>query len=236
MSAHTRGWPRSIRPTPTITSVVSASSRSWSPASSEARSWAWSAHPAAASHPLLRAGLIPALAGGVLPGSEHVDRRGHAARRASAERARARRSARAFDTTLGRPSGRGPTRARRRPVRGGIQLDSRRGRAAAQFIELLSAEQRRPQGRPGDARRSLRPLRRVPNAGAADRQQPDPRRSADARRAGCGHRTPGGTRRPACRARIDQRAAGRPRRGARRAPAALDGAARALAGSATAVG
>ena len=55
---------------PTTSSAASGSSPSSSPASSAPASSASSARRAAASRRVLRAGLLPALAGGVLPGSE----------------------------------------------------------------------------------------------------------------------------------------------------------------------
>ena len=74
----------------------------------------------------LRAGLLPALAGGVLPGS--AGWRSRACGRASTRwRSSSVRSATTLDDDAARatsPAGR-PSGARRRPVRGGLQLDAR---------------------------------------------------------------------------------------------------------------
>ncbi len=125
----------------------------------------------------------------------------------------------------------GPAAPRRdRPVRGGLHGDPRR-RGAERLPRAADREPTRPQGRGHDARRPLRRRGALPGAGAAAQRQPGARRAADELRAGRGHRGAGGTGRPARRARADPAAGRGCGRGARRAAAAVDVPARAVAGA-----
>ena len=105
----------------------------------------------------VQAGLLPALAAGVLPGSEHwhqiVIRPGEQPMRALRRRHRGRR-------------GRGEIRARGRPVRGGLHRVPRRGAARGVHRRARAARARERHPRPRDPRRPVRPLRRVSGAGA----------------------------------------------------------------------
>ena len=147
----------------------------------------------------LRAGLLPALAGGVLPGSaawpQVVMRPGEhplaELRRALAGPAgddaagRRRRRPRSMPRSPASPPG--SASCRRRPVRGGLQRDPRRGRAE-RLHRAADGRAAGPQGHRLDARRPLRPLRGLPGARAAPGHRPGPRRPAHGRRARRGHR------------------------------------------------
>ena len=69
-SARSRGWRASSRPTPTTSSAASGCSPSSSPASPAPRFLGIVGPSGSGKSSVLRAGLLPALAGGVLPGSE----------------------------------------------------------------------------------------------------------------------------------------------------------------------
>ena len=141
---------------------------------------------------VLRAGLLPALAGGVLPGSDALGARADPSRRAPDARA-----SRAPST--GSATGIG-ARARGRPVRGAVhRLPGRAGarrvrrRARACRCATRTAAARRARA----ARRLLRPLRRLPRAVAPARRQPRARRTDVARRAAARDRAAGAARRAA---------------------------------------
>ncbi len=127
----------------------------------------------------LRAGLLPALAGGVLPGSdswpqaifrpgEHplAELRRALARALPEATLPAGDAAAALDAALaGLATGAAP-RPRRRPVRGGLQRDPRR-RRAERLHRPAHRRAPRPEGHRRDAGRPLRPLRGLPGARAA---------------------------------------------------------------------
>ena len=221
--ARSRAWPRSTSPTPRTSSAASGSSPSSSRGSSARRCSASSARREAASRPSCGPGCCPPLAGGVLPGSDEwpqvVIRPGeHPLRELARD---------------GRAAGRPAARARRRPVRGDLHgLPGRAERAA--FIAALV----RAPGDAGDARcrrardpgRLLRALRRRTRRCRLCSPPSRPRRADAARRAAPRDRA---ARRsaPACSVEpelVDALVARRRGR-ARRAAAAVDGAARALA-------
>ena len=157
----------------------------------------------------VRAGLLPALAGGVLPGSERwrqaLMRPGP--HPLGAARARA-------------PGARRACGARGRPVRGGVHGLPRRGRA-----DRVPGCARRARGRPRPerpgggrhARRLLRPLRGARAARAAGGREPGAGRPDAARRAAPCDRGAGATGRPAGGAVADGRADRRRARSAGRA-------------------
>ena len=104
---------------------------------------------------VVRAGLLPALAGGVLPGSHNwtqaLIRPGqHPAARAPARDAPARPRA--------------PRRARGRPVRGAVHRLRGRGRADGVHRRARPRRPKRHRRRARRPRRFLRPLRRLPRA------------------------------------------------------------------------
>ena len=139
----------------------------------------------------LRAGLLPALAAGVLPGSE---RWALALLRPGEHPLRALEQATA-DAAAARPAGR-----RRRPVRGGLHGLPRRGRASGVRRRARRVHARRAPARARArrrARRLLRPLRRLSRAGAPARRQPRPRRPDAPRRAAPRDRAAGASA-PAC--------------------------------------
>ena len=186
-----------------------------------------SARRAAASRRSLRAGLLPALAGGVLPGSERWAQARDPPGRAPAARARARdRAARA----------RAAPRAGRRPVRGAVHGLPRRGRA-----RRVRRRARRAPPATGTRRRARRvradfygrcaAYPELSRLLGANHVLVGPMR---ARRAAPRDRAARAARRPARRARARRRAARRRRGRAGRAAAAVDRAARAVAASATA--
>ena len=131
---------------------------------------------AAASPRVVRAGLLPALAGGVLPGSERVAAGRPPPWRASDARA-AQLGSRAAPR---RPRSCWPSTSSRRSS---PRAATRRERAA--FIDALVRRPRdaRRARRARDPGRLLRPLRRLSGAGAAARRQPRARRTDAARRA-----------------------------------------------------
>ena len=139
---------------------------------------------------VVRAGLLPALAGGALPGSD-VGARVDPSRRAP--------DARASPCASGRPR---PRRARRRPARGAVHR--LQGRARAHDVRRRAgpngsrAQSRR---RPRCARGLLRSLRRVSGACCAAGRQPRPRRPDGPRRVAARDRAAGAARRTAARAR-----------------------------------
>ena len=137
---------------------------------------------------VVRAGLLPALAGGVLPGSENWTQALIRPGRASAARA-------APGHAAARP--RAPRRARRRPVRGAVhRLPGRGGaRGVRRRARALRALGRRRRGA-RRARGLLRPLRRLPRAGAAARREPRARRPDGARRAAASDRAARAASRP----------------------------------------
>ena len=160
---------------------------------------------------VLRAGLLPALAGGVLPGSQH------------------------WPQIVIRP-GPHPARELRR-----YTFDRRGVLAVDQFEELFTACQderqraefvsallERPAGRGRRARGLLRPLRGLPGAVACARGQPRARRADEPRRAAASDRAAGAASRPGRRAGADRRVAGGRGGRAGGSAAALDDAARAL--------
>ena len=107
---------------------------------------------------VVRAGLLPALAGGVLPGSEQLGAGARPPRRAPDARAARRRSPALGDRADG---------ARRRPVRGDLHGLPRRGRARGVRRRARARGARpAPAVRRGarDPRRLLRPLRGLPGA------------------------------------------------------------------------
>ena len=141
----------------------------------------------------LRAGLLAALAAGVLPGSESW---------AVALMRPGEHPLRALEHAPP-PQRRAPAGPRGRSVRGGLHGLPRRGASARR-----SSTRSSPRARPAPARararrragRLLRPLRRLPGAGAAARRQPRPRRTDAARRAASRDRAARAPRRPAGRA------------------------------------
>ena len=169
----------------------------------------------------VRAGLLPALAGGVLPGSERwrqaLIRPGP---HPMAQLERVRRGA-------GGACGAGG-----RPVRGGVHGLPRRGRAdrVPGFARGTGGGPRpeRP-GRGRRARRLLRPLRDARSARAAGGREPGAGRPDAARRAAPCDRRAGATGRPAGRAVADGRADRRRARPAGRPAAAVRRPARAVA-------
>ena len=222
-SARSRASRRSTSPTPATSSGASGSSPSWSPGSSAAPLLGVVGPSGSGKSSVVRAGLLPALAGGVLPGSERwaqvVD-----APRASSRCASSRALARLDATRL---------RARRRPVRGGLHglRATRRERAA---LRRRARARRASDGRgvvvlalradfygrcadlPGALARCSRPT--TCSSGRCAATSCAARSSARRERAGLRRR-----------AGADRRAGGGRRGRARRAAAALDRAARALA-------
>ena len=101
-SVRTRGSRRSTSRTPSTSSGASGSSPSWSRASSARRCSAVVGPSGSGKSSVVRAGLLPALAGGVLPGSDEVDAGADPSRRAAAARAapRGRRLAREWRGVL----------------------------------------------------------------------------------------------------------------------------------------
>ena len=170
----------------------------------------------------LRAGLLPALADGVLPGSRSWAIALLRPGRAPAARARA-----------GGRAGRARRAAgdRRRPVRGGVHRLPRRARAGRvrRRARRRRARPAPPRGRADRAaRRLLRALRELPGAVADAGRQPRAGRPDAPRRAAARDRVARAARRSAGR-RGARRRAGRRRPGsARGAAAALDRAARAV--------
>ena len=171
---------------------------------------------------VVRAGLLPALAGGVLPGSEDWAQVRHAPGRASAARARDAAAG------IGRD---GRVRARRRPVRGDLHGLPRRGASARAFVAELVAPaaadaasscSRSAPTTTGAAppTRSCRRLLAAHHVLVGAMRRDELRRAVE---------RPARARRPARRAGAHRRAGGRRRARAGRAAAALDRAARALA-------
>ena len=130
---------------------------------------------------VLRAGLLPALAGGVLPGSEHWTQARDPPGRASAARAAAARPSRLAPRVA--------RRARRRPVRGAVHRLRGRGASAREFVAALVRSRARRRRRGAHrARRLLRPLRRLPGA-LARCSAPTTCSSARCRATSCGARS-----------------------------------------------
>ena len=171
----------------------------------------------------LRAGLLAALAAGVLPGSE---------RWALALLRPGEHPLRALEQATAEVRAARPARGRGRPVRGAVHGLPRRVRARG-----VRRRARRVRPRPAPAyagagrraRRLLRSLRRVPGAVAAAGRQPRAGRPDAPRRAAPRDRAARPPRRAARRARAGRRADRRRRGRARRAAAAVDVAARAVA-------
>ena len=224
--APTRAWRPSTPTTPTTSSGVSSSSPISSRGSSARRCSAWSARPGSGKSSVVRAGLLPALAGGVLPGSE--------------------RWARALIRPGEHPMRELPPRDRFR----------RRGRLVLvvdQFEELFTACPDERRARRSSSRRSCAQCAtREPVVVLAVRadfygrcaaypelvrsagRQPRPRRPDGARRAAAGDRAARAARRAAARARARRPPARRLRGRAGRAAAAVDARCSSCGSSATA--
>ena len=151
---------------------------------------------------VVRAGLLPALAGGVLPGSEDWPQ--------VADPARASTRCAELQRALAGLERRPPRRARRRPVRGDVHRLRRRGRA--QPRSSPSSSQRRTGGdgarrRARDPRRLLRALRgATPSSRACSRRTTCSSARCGATSCGAPSSGPARARRAARRARARRRA------------------------------
>ena len=182
--ARTRAWPASRRPTPPTSSAASGWSPSWWPGCPAPACWPWSGRPGAGKSSLVRAGVLPALAAGVLPGTDGwrtvaMCPGAHPARELARQLAPA--GGRGADAT-GCSCSSTSSRRRSRSVRD----DAERDEFVGQLVELVD---RRRDGRgarhPG---RPPRPLRRLPGARRAGRRQRRARRARCAT-SSCGGRS-----------------------------------------------
>ena len=182
--APSSGSPRSTRPTRSTSSVASGWWPSWLPGSWARRCLPSSDPSGSGKSSAVRAGLLPALASGVLPGSE----RWRQALMRPGEHPVA-------DARAGAAGERRAGGARGRPVRGGCSRSAVTSDERTAFLDALVELARGPRPeRPGggrDARRLLRTLRGVRRARAARRREPGARRPDAARRAAPGHRRAG---------------------------------------------
>ena len=246
----------STRSTPTSSSAAKAMSSGCSRSSRPRASWPCSGRPAAGKSSLVRAGLLPALRRGALPGERDLADRllrpgarpltalaAQLARRRPRRRdaAHARRACRRRADAAPRRGAHarrhgavGAGRLGRRPARGGCSRSRRDETERARFLANLVYAASVPDGQAvvvtDDARRLL-PARcaAYPEAGTADRRAPVARRAARRGGAAAGDRGAGAPRRPRARGgarRHDPRG--------RRAPAGRAAAARARAARALA--
>ena len=176
--ARTRAWPRSTSMTPSTSSGASGWSATWSPGSPARRCSASSGPSGSGKSSAMRAGLLPALAGGVLPGSEEWAPGAAAPRRASAARRCAARGA-----------ARRPLRARRVD-----QFEEIFTRCRDEDERAASSTPRRAAPPPVTRRSSpfaptsTATARHTRELARAARRQPRPRRGDAARRAAAGDR------------------------------------------------